>query len=117
MLHHVSLETRRGDADAAVAFWSLLGFEPTQPPTMLVGRAIWVQREGTHIHLLFTDDPVVPPEGHTAVVAPDYDTTLTALRAAGHLVEPHREHWGGARAFVRDPSGHLIEVMAAPPPG
>jgi catechol 2,3-dioxygenase-like lactoylglutathione lyase family enzyme len=117
MLHHVTLETRREDAEAAVAFWRLLGFEPIEPPPALVGRALWMGSSGTHIHLLYTDDPVVPPAGHTAIVAADHAATLAALRAAGHHVDPHSEPWGAARAFVKDPSGHLVEVMAAPPPG
>jgi catechol 2,3-dioxygenase-like lactoylglutathione lyase family enzyme len=117
MLQHVALETRREDVDAALAFWALLGFEPVEPPPGLVGRTHWVQRDGTHIHLLLTDEPVVPPAGHAAVVAPDYDAALDALRAAGHHVEAHAEHWGVPRAFVTDPSGHRVEVMSAPPPG
>jgi catechol 2,3-dioxygenase-like lactoylglutathione lyase family enzyme len=117
MLQHVALETRAEDVDAVLAFWALLGFEPVAPPPTLAGRTHWVQRGGTQIHLLLTDEPVVPPAGHAAVVAPDYDAALDALRAAGHRVEPRREHWGAPRAFVTDPSGHVVEVMSAPPPG
>jgi catechol 2,3-dioxygenase-like lactoylglutathione lyase family enzyme len=117
MLHHVTLETRRDDADAVVAFWALLGFEPVEPPPALAARSRWVARAGTHIHLLYTDEPVVPPDGHTAVVPTDYEATLARLRAAGHRVERHEPHWGAARAFVSDPSGHLVEVMEVPPPG
>jgi len=47
----------------------------------------------------------------------DYDATLDALRAAGHEVDPRKEHWGAPRAFVRSPARHRFEVMAAPPPG
>ena len=115
MLQHVALETRQDDVDAVLAFWALLGFEQVDPPPGLRGRTVWVEREATQIHLLLTDDPVAPPEGHAAVVAEDYDATLDALRAAGHPVDPRREHWGAPRAFVTDPSGHRVEVMAAPP--
>jgi catechol 2,3-dioxygenase-like lactoylglutathione lyase family enzyme len=59
----------------------------------------------------------VPPEGHVAVVCEAYESTLAALRAAGFDVEPRAEHWGAARAYVRSPGGHRVEVMAAPPPG
>jgi catechol 2,3-dioxygenase-like lactoylglutathione lyase family enzyme len=115
MLQHVAHETRRVDVDAVVAFWALLGFEPVEPPPSLRGRTHWVQRGGTQIHLLLTEDPVVPPVGHAAVVVADYEDTLGALRAAGHPVAPRAEHWGAPRAFVTDPSGHRVEVMAAPP--
>ncbi len=117
MLQHVAHETRPADVDALLAFWALLGFTAVEPPPGLQGRTAWVQRAGTQIHLLFSDDPVVPRAAHTAVVADDYDATLDALRAAGHPVEPRAEHWGAARVFVTDPSGHRIEVMSSPPPG
>jgi catechol 2,3-dioxygenase-like lactoylglutathione lyase family enzyme len=117
MLQHVALETRAEDVDAVIAFWALLGFEPVAPPPGLTGRTHWVQRGGTQIHLLITDDPIVPRAGHAAVVAPDYDGALAALRSAGHPVRPRTEHWGAPRAFVTDPSGHVVEVMATPPPG
>jgi catechol 2,3-dioxygenase-like lactoylglutathione lyase family enzyme len=117
VLQHVAHETRREDVEAVVAFWSLLGFEPVEVPPGLRGRTHWVASSGTHIHLLLTDEPVVPRAGHAAIAVDDYDATLAALRAAGHTVESHAEHWGVPRAFVTDPSGHLVEVMSAPPPG
>ena len=62
------------------------------------------------------EDPVVLPAGHFAVVVDPYDPTLEHLRAAGFQPEPRPEHWGAARAFVRDPAGNGVELMAAPPP-
>jgi catechol 2,3-dioxygenase-like lactoylglutathione lyase family enzyme len=115
MLQHVALETREQDVEASIAFWALLGFEVVEVPPGLAGRTHWVQRGSTQIHLLLTDDPVVPPAGHAAVVAEDYDATLAALRAAGHPVDDHPQHWGVPRAFVTSPSGHSVEVMSAPP--
>jgi catechol 2,3-dioxygenase-like lactoylglutathione lyase family enzyme len=115
MLQHVSLETRREDVGPALAFWSILGFDAVEPPPGLRGRAAWTQRGGSQIHLLLTDDPVIPPAGHAAVVVDDYDATLARLRAAGHPVEPREQHWGAPRAFTTDPAGHRVEVMAASP--
>jgi len=115
MLQHVALETRPSDVDAVLAFWSLLGFEPVEPPPSLRGRTHWLRRGCTQVHLLLTADPVVPPAGHAAVVVHDYHATLAALRIAGHPVEPRAEHWGAPRSFVTAPSGHLVEVMSAPP--
>jgi catechol 2,3-dioxygenase-like lactoylglutathione lyase family enzyme len=117
MLQHVALETRREDADAALAFWALLGFVAVDPPPALRGRTVWAQRGGTQVHLLLADDPVIAPAGHTAVIVDDYDGTLARLREAGHPVQPREEHWGAPRAFATDPAGHLVEVMSAPPPG
>ena len=115
MIHHVALESHRGDAAALLAFWRLLGFEEVAPPPSLAERASWVQRGATQVHLLWADDPVAPPEGHVAVVVPDYEATLAALREAGYDPEPRTQHWGAARAFVRAPGGHRVELMAAPP--
>ena len=115
-LQHVSLETRREAVDAEVAFWALLGFEEVRPPEGLVGVASWVAREGTQIHLLYADAPVVMPQGHVAVVAADYEDAVARLRDAGFDLRPAREHWGAGRSFVHTPAGHVVEVMAAPPP-
>jgi catechol 2,3-dioxygenase-like lactoylglutathione lyase family enzyme len=115
-LQHVTLETRRADIEAELAFWALLGFDEVQPPTGLRGVATWVARDGTQIHLLYDDDPVVMPRGHVAVVASDYEAAVGRLGDAGFAVRPTEEHWGAPRAFVHTPAGHVVEVMAAPPP-
>lgn len=115
MIHHVALEIRRDDVDGAVAFWALLGFERVEPAGDLVERAVWVQRGGTQVHLLFADQPVVVPSEHVAVIAEDYEATLDRLRAAGFAPEPRREHWGSPRCHVVAPGGRRVELMASPP--
>jgi len=115
-LQHVSLETRPADAEAEVAFWALLGFTRVDPPEGLRERATWVQSGTTQIHLLYSDNPVVLPKGHVAVVAPaPFAATIAALDSAGHATEPRAQHWGVPRSYVRSPAGHLVEVMASPP--
>ena len=116
MIQHVSLEVREADTDACVRFWGLLGFAEVEPPGTLQGVSRWVERAGTQIHLLFTEDPTVPPGGHVAVVTEVHEATLNRLRDAGFDPEPRTEHWGAPRAFVRCPAGHRVELMAAPPP-
>ena len=74
-----------------------------------------MQRDATQIHVLYAEDPVIPPAGHVAIVAGDYDTTLAALRAAGHRVENRTPHWGSPRAFAWTPGGHRVELMSHPP--
>jgi catechol 2,3-dioxygenase-like lactoylglutathione lyase family enzyme len=117
VIQHVALETARADAEAAREFWRLLGFESIEPPWGLRARAAWLQKGPTQVHLLWSDHPVAPPEGHVAVVADDYDATIERLREAGHEVDPRKEHWGAPRAFVRAPGGHRVELMAAAPQG
>ncbi len=116
MIQHVAIEVRESDVEPCVRFWGLLGFERVEPPAALVARAAWVQRGGTQVHLLFADEPVVPPEGHVAVVAGDYDATLAALREAGFEPDERTRHWGSPRAFVTCPAGHRVELMAFAPP-
>jgi catechol 2,3-dioxygenase-like lactoylglutathione lyase family enzyme len=115
MLQHASLEVRPEQVQPCVDFWRLLGFEPMTPPPMLRDRFTWVQRAGTHIHLIPVDEPIAAPEGHVAVLAEDYDGALSALRDAGFDPEPGSNAWGAERSFVRDPAGNLVEVMAGLP--
>lgn len=116
MIQHVSLEVTRGGVDAESAFWELLGFAPVEPPDSLRERARWLQSGPTQVHLLYVDTPAPQPRGHVAVVAPQFERTAAALGNAGFAVEPRTRHWDAARAYVRSPAGHLVEVMAAPPP-
>ena len=115
MIQHVALEVARDRVEGCVAFYALLGFEPVEPPESLRDRAAWVEREGTQIHLLWVEDPRPLQQGHVAVVVEDWETGLERLRFAGHKPEPRAEHWGSPRAFVRDPAGNLVELMAFPP--
>ncbi len=115
MVQHVTLELRREQEEDCVAFWRLLGFERVEPPRSLADRAAWMESGPTQVHLLWVDDPVALRHGHVAVVLDDYDGTLDALRAAGAEPEPRTEHWGSPRAYVRDPAGNLVELMAWAP--
>jgi catechol 2,3-dioxygenase-like lactoylglutathione lyase family enzyme len=115
VIQHVAIEVRERDIAPCVRFWALLGFERVEPPAALADRSAWVQAGGTQVHLLFAEEPVVPPEGHVAVVVGDYDATLAALREAGFEPDPRTQHWGSPRAFVRCPAGHRVELMAFAP--
>lgn len=116
MLQHVTLEVRRDRVDASIAFWQRLGFERTEPPPILRDRFVWVQRNGTHIHLMPIEDPVTTSQGHAAVLVDDYEGALAALRADGFEPRPGSNAWDAPRSFVRDPSGNLVEVMSKAPP-
>ena len=115
MIQHAAIEVREEDVGACVRFWALLGFRHVAAPPALAARSTWVQAGPTQIHLLHAREPVVAPEGHVAVVVGDYEATLGALREAGFEPQPRREYWGSPRAFVRSPSGHRVELMAAAP--
>ena len=107
-LDHVSLELPPDRLADCVSFWSLLGFEPVQLPDEFAGRVAWVIRGRTAIHLIVTDDD--------PVIRPPRRGDVGSVAAAGFEPEPQTEYWGAARAFVREPAGHRVEVMAAGPP-
>jgi catechol 2,3-dioxygenase-like lactoylglutathione lyase family enzyme len=115
MLHHVGIEIRPEEVERAVAFLELVGFTRVEPPPALADGFTWVEREGTQVHLMHDDEPVVPPRAHLALVVPDFDAALDRLRAAGFEPTPGREHWGAPRAHVALEGGQRIELMAAPP--
>jgi catechol 2,3-dioxygenase-like lactoylglutathione lyase family enzyme len=114
MIQHVTRTVSPATVEECVGFYRLLGFEPTEPPPGIAGRAVWLALGPTQLHLMPSDDPQ-PEQGHIAIVAPAYAATLDRLQQAGHAVEPRREHWGSPRAYVRDPAGHLVELMEYPP--
>jgi catechol 2,3-dioxygenase-like lactoylglutathione lyase family enzyme len=115
MLHHVGIEVAPADLDRAVVFFGLLGFARVEPPAALAESFTWLEREGTQVHLMHEQSPVVPPYAHLAVAVPDYDATLERLRQHGFEAEPRREHWGSPRAHAIAPGGHRVELMEAPP--
>jgi Glyoxalase/Bleomycin resistance protein/Dioxygenase superfamily len=114
MLHHVGLEIAPRDAEAAVGFFELLGFERVEPPETL-REFTWLERAGTQVHLMPEEEPTVPSPGHLAVVVDDFDGTVARVREAGFEIELKREHWDERRALAIAPGGHRVELMAAPP--
>ena len=116
MLQHVSIEVPATDAERAVEFWRLVGFEPVDAPEPIARYVTWIERRGTQIHLILTDSPTVPLLGHAAVVVDEFARTLARLREAGFEVEESDPLWGAQRAFAITPGGHRVELMASPPP-
>ena len=115
MLQHVSLEVPPDQIERTIEFWGLLGFESAEPPEPIAPFVTWLQRDGTQIHLLHNEAATVPPLGHAAVVAEDFDAALKRLRDAGFEVEEAQDLWGASRAFALAPAGHRVELMASPP--
>jgi catechol 2,3-dioxygenase-like lactoylglutathione lyase family enzyme len=119
VIQHVTRDIRRSELESCSEFYEQLGFEPVSAPPGIEGRAVWLEHAGTQIHLMFVDEDVAAarrPSGHVGIVVAEYPATVARLEAAGHRVQPRREHWGAARCYVHDPAGHLVELMAAPPP-
>ena len=118
MIQHVTREILPSELDRCISFYELIGFRPVPAPAGIEGRAVWLERAGTQVHLMFVHEEVAAerrPSGHVGFVVPEYVQTVQRLQDAGHRVELRREHWGAPRSYVRDPAGHLVELMARPP--
>jgi catechol 2,3-dioxygenase-like lactoylglutathione lyase family enzyme len=116
VIHHVTHQIPPSKLEACVRFYALLGFVGTPKPPGIARHAAWLSHSGTQIHLVPT--PGAEAErGHVGVLVEDFSATVAALRSAGHGVEPRREHWGSPRAYVEDPAGNTVELMASPPAG
>jgi hypothetical protein len=115
VLHHVGIEVAPADVERTVELLELLGFRRVPVPEGLGDGFTWLEREGTQVHLMHEEDPIVPPRGHLAVVAPAFEATLASLAERGFRPERRREHWGAPRAVVPAPGGQRVELMAAPP--
>jgi catechol 2,3-dioxygenase-like lactoylglutathione lyase family enzyme len=115
-LHHVSIEVPPGDVERTVEFWEILGFARLPAPDAIAEYVTWLERGPNQIHLIHTPDAAVPQLGHPAIVAPQLDQAVAALRAAGFEFQESRELWGERRGFAIAPAGHHVELMAAPPP-
>ena len=101
---------------ACLAFYALVGFEEVAlPDERLVESARFLQGGATQIHLLFVDDPVIPPQAHAAILLADYETTLAKLRGAGYDPKDRARYWGSPRAKLTDPAGHVLELMELAP--
>jgi catechol 2,3-dioxygenase-like lactoylglutathione lyase family enzyme len=116
MIQHVTREIPPSEVKRCMSFYAMLGFEAVPVPEGIGDRALWLERRGTQIHLMPRDDASAS-SGHVGIVVERYEETLQRLRDAGHEVEPRREHWGSPRAYVRDPAGNLVELMAWGPGG
>jgi catechol 2,3-dioxygenase-like lactoylglutathione lyase family enzyme len=116
VLHHVSLEVKPDDVERSVEFFGLLGFERVPAPEPIAPFVTWLERGDHQIHFIHNPEATVPQLGHPAVVAPEFDATVSRVRDAGFEVDSADELWGEPRAFAVMPGGQRVELMAAPPP-
>jgi len=108
-VHHVSLVVR--DLEAARRFYvGVLGLdEIARPPFRFPG--LWLRSGAQEIHLIERPG-FAPPEGqHFAFRARGLDVLAARLAAQGIEVRgPIDVPGAGRQAFLRDPTGNLIEL-------
>ena len=119
-MNHISFPVR--DLGRAVHFYrEVLGLEPIPRPDLPFPGA-WLGGRGIQVHL------IVPPEGaplgspppslnplggHVAFSIDDYGAVVAALHTAG--IETLEAGTEVGQLWVRDPDGHLVELIASRP--
>lgn len=104
--------TSRSLADAKSFYRRVLGLEPVMDHGWIVTLAD-PNQPGAQISLATHDEtaPVVP---NVSVQVGDVDAAYAAaVHAGAEIVHPLTdEPWGVRRFFVRDPDGHVINVLS-----
>ena len=113
-LDHVQLAMPPGGEAEAEAFYSgLLGFERVPKPPPLAARGgCWFVRGAVAVHLGVEENFRPARKAHPALVVRDLPALEAALRAAGVDVRPNPDAVPGGGAYVDDPFGNRIELMA-----
>ena len=117
-VNHVSFPVR--DLASSLGFYQdLLGLESLPRPDFGVAGA-WLSAGNAQIHLIVTpegmhvDQPpptLNPAASHLAFTVDDYGATLTRLKEGGREVLETNPEFG--QMWVRDPDGHVIELIDA----
>lgn len=108
-VHHVSLNV--ADVEVARRFYvDVLGLEELPRPDFPFGGA-WLRSGGQEIHLIVQQNHRAPEGQHFAFRVADVDAAAAELTARGVKVGgPIDVPGAGRQAFLRDPSGNLIEL-------
>ncbi len=113
-LDHVQLAMPPGREDEAEAFYSgLLGFERVPKPAILAARGgCWFVRGDTAVHLGVEQEFRPARKAHPAFVVRDLRALRAVLLEAGVEVRPNPDAPDGGGAYVDDPFGNRIELVA-----
>jgi len=103
------------DVAGMTAFYRrLLGADPVAQSE---GMAIFMLGQTKlFIHRNYTpDEGELPPENHLAFSVGDVDEACETLQGQGLTIEvPPKTYYWGRSAYLRDPDGHMIELIEAP---
>ena len=114
-LDHVQLAMPPGREAEAEAFYSgLLGFTRLDKPEPLAARGgCWFACGDVALHLGVEEDFRPARKAHPALVVEGLPALEAALAAAGVAVRPNPDLDPGRGAYVDDPFGNRIELLAA----
>jgi len=91
----------------------LLGAEPVAKSDAM---AIFMNGETKiFIHLKYAPaEGELPADSHIAFAVEDVDATCEALMQRGLTLEvPPQDYYWGRSAYLRDPDGHMVEIIKA----
>ena len=113
-LDHVQLAMPPGREAEAEAFYAgLLGLPRIPKPAPLAARGgCWFGGGATAVHLGVEDDFRPARKAHPALVVRGLPALEDTLRAAGVEVRPNPDQEPGKSAYVDDPFGNRIELVA-----
>lgn len=115
-IDHVQLAMPAGREDDARAFFvGLLGMNELEKPAELRARGgAWFVSGSVQVHV-GVEEPFRPArKAHVALRCAAFDALTARLAAAGHALTPADGAPDGARrAYVDDPFGNRIELIAA----
>ncbi|HEY0384134.1 MAG TPA: VOC family protein [Candidatus Elarobacter sp.] len=111
---HVQLAMPPGREDDARAFYAgTCGMTELPKPAELAKRGgVWFASGGVQVHLGVEQEFHASAKAHPALRCADLDALLARLRAAGYDTTVDDDLPGTRRAFVRDPFGNRIELIA-----
>jgi catechol 2,3-dioxygenase-like lactoylglutathione lyase family enzyme len=113
-LDHVQLAMPPGGETDAEAFYAgVLGLERMAKPEPLAARGgCWFVRGATAVHLGVEEDFRPARKAHPAFVVRDLPALEAACAAAGVEVRANPDRAAGLGAYVDDPFGNRIELIA-----
>jgi catechol 2,3-dioxygenase-like lactoylglutathione lyase family enzyme len=114
-IDHVQLAMPAGGEERARAFYGkLLGMREVPKPTELAKRGgCWFECGPVQIHLGVEADFRPAQKAHPALRCFDYDTLVSALKAARVEVLDDASIPGVRRCHIADPFGNRIELIRA----
>lgn len=116
-IDHVQLAMPAGpDAEASADrfYGEVLGLAPVARPVALAGRGgRWYRAAAQQVHLGVDERFRPATKAHPGLLVAGFDGLLELLAAAGVGVEVDTALPGVRRAFVADPFGNRLELIAA----
>jgi catechol-2,3-dioxygenase len=102
-----------GEAEAEAFYSALLGLVRVPKPDPLAARGgCWFGDGTVSVHLGVEEDFRPARKAHPALVVRDLAALVATLGAAGVAVHPNADRPAGEGAYVDDPFGNRIELIA-----